>query len=71
MITQKFPVYGRGDEYMKKVLTILFYPLLAVLGVLGANSAATADVILLTKDIATDRGYDGQEIYDRIEHRNS
>ncbi|WP_433921545.1 hypothetical protein [Paenibacillus taichungensis] len=56
---------------MKKVLTILFYPLLAVLGVLGANSAATADVILLTKDIATDRGYDGQEIYDRIEHRNS
>ncbi|WP_413372607.1 hypothetical protein [Paenibacillus taichungensis] len=56
---------------MKKVLTILFYPFLAVLGVLGANSAATADVILLTKDITTDGGYDGQEIYDRIEHRNS
>jgi hypothetical protein len=71
MITQKFPVNGGGDEYMKKILTILLYPLAAVVGALGTNSAAAGDMVLFAKDIATDRGYDGQEIYDRIEHRNS
>ncbi|MDR9747099.1 MULTISPECIES: hypothetical protein [Paenibacillus] len=56
---------------MKKILTILLYPLAAVVGALGTNSAAAGDMVLFAKDIATDRGYDGQEIYDRIEHRNS
>jgi hypothetical protein len=56
---------------MKKVLTILLYPFAVVLGALGANSAATADVVLFAKDIATERGYDGQALYDSIEHRNS
>lgn len=56
---------------MKRVLTILLYPLAAVVGALGANSAATGNMVLFAKDIATDQGYDGQEIYDKIEHRNS
>ena len=56
---------------MRKALTILLYPLAAVVGALGANSAPTGDMVLFAKDIASDQGYDGQEIYDRIEHRNS
>lgn len=56
---------------MKKILTILLYPLAAVVGALGTNSAAAGDMVLFAKNIATDRGYDGQEIYAKIEHRNS
>lgn len=61
----------KGADVMEKILTIMFYPFVAVLGALGANPAATADSILLAKDIATDRSYDGQAIYDSIERRNA
>ncbi|MEC0124010.1 hypothetical protein [Paenibacillus pabuli] len=55
---------------MKKVLTILLYPFAWVLGAWGILSG-NADSALFAKDIATDRGYDGRELYDRIEHRNA
>ncbi|GGH44537.1 hypothetical protein [Paenibacillus silvae] len=58
---------------MKKGLSIVFYPLLWLLGafsILGGNSASMSDLILFGKDIAQEPGYDGQAIYDQIERRN-
>lgn len=58
---------------MKKGLSIVFYPLLWLLGafsILGGNSASMSDLILFGKDIAREPGYDGQAIYDQIERRN-
>ncbi|WP_339306791.1 hypothetical protein [Paenibacillus sp. FSL R5-0519] len=59
---------------MKKALSVALYPLAWVLGalsVLSGNANSVADSALLAKDIATDRSYDGQVIYDNIERRNA
>lgn len=59
---------------MKKALSAALYPLMWVLGafsVLSGNVNSVADGALLAKDIATDRSYDGQAIYDSIERRNA
>ncbi|WP_405157587.1 hypothetical protein [Paenibacillus sp. FSL H8-0283] len=59
---------------MKKMLSIALYPLAWVLGalsILSGNANSAAGSALFVKDIATDRSYDGQAIYDSIEHRNA
>lgn len=59
---------------MKKMLSVALYPLAWVLGalsVLSGNANSVADNALLVKDIATDRSYDGQVVYDNIERRNA
>ncbi|WP_186327826.1 hypothetical protein [Paenibacillus xylanexedens] len=55
---------------MKKMLSVALYPLAWVLGALSVLSG-NADNALLVKDIATDRSYDGQAVYDNIERRNA
>ncbi|MDQ0661318.1 hypothetical protein [Paenibacillus sp. W2I17] len=55
---------------MKKMLSVALYPLAWVLGALSILSG-NADSALFAKDIATDRSYDGQAIYDSIERRNA
>ncbi|MBU5354288.1 hypothetical protein ACN9MH_19985 [Paenibacillus silvae] len=58
---------------MKKGLSILFFPLLWLLGafsILSVNSDGMKNLILLGKDVAREPGYDGQVIYDQIERRN-
>ncbi|WP_336761815.1 hypothetical protein [Paenibacillus sp. USHLN196] len=55
---------------MKKMLFVALYPLAWVLGALSILSG-NANSVLLVKDIATDRSYDGQAVYDSIERRNA
>ncbi|MBB6024197.1 hypothetical protein HNR77_005301 [Paenibacillus sp. JGP012] len=58
---------------MKKGFSILFFPLLWLLGafsILSVNSDGMKNLILLGKDVAREPGYDGQAIYDQIERRN-
>ncbi|NMI06074.1 hypothetical protein HF638_19015 [Paenibacillus sp. SZ31] len=55
---------------MKKALSVALYPLMWVLGAFSVLSG-NANSVLLAKDIATDRSYDGQAIYDSIERRNA
>ncbi|WP_427050452.1 hypothetical protein [Paenibacillus sp. TC-CSREp1] len=58
---------------MKKGLSILFFPLLWLLGafsILSVNSDGMKNLILLGRDVAREPGYDGQAIYDQIERRN-
>ncbi|MCL6661281.1 hypothetical protein [Paenibacillus amylolyticus] len=47
---------------MKKMLSVALYPFAWVLGALSILSG-NADSVLLVKDIATDRSYDGQASY--------
>ncbi|MGV2966777.1 hypothetical protein NST33_21535 [Paenibacillus sp. FSL L8-0435] len=59
---------------MKKALSVALYPLMWVVGafsVLSVNANSAAGSALFVKDIATDRSYDGQAIYDSIERRNA
>ncbi|PYE45700.1 hypothetical protein HUB98_07930 [Paenibacillus barcinonensis] len=58
---------------MKKGLSIVFYPLLWLLGafsIIGGNGASMTELVLFGKDIARESGNDGQAIYDQIERRN-
>lgn len=59
---------------MKKALSVALYPLMWVVGAvsfLSVNANSAAGSALFVKDIATDRSYDGQAIYDSIERRNA
>ncbi|MEK3824470.1 hypothetical protein [Paenibacillus sp. FSL K6-1558] len=55
---------------MEKVLSILLFPLLWLVGalsILSGNSTSMTDLVLLKKDIERDSSYDGQAIFDQIE----
>ncbi|MDP9699479.1 hypothetical protein J2T16_002380 [Paenibacillus intestini] len=55
---------------MKKVLSILLFPLLWLVGalsILSGNSNSMSDLISLKKDFDRDSSNDGQAIFDQIE----
>jgi len=58
---------------VKKMLAIMFYPFAMIMGALAGGTAelGSPEGIRFMRDVTTDRSYDGQEIYDRIEHRKA
>ncbi|MEK4439072.1 hypothetical protein [Paenibacillus sp. FSL K6-2862] len=58
---------------MKRVLAILLYPFAMVLGLVSGASFGgdTGNGVRLIRDVVTDRNYDGQALYDQLEHRNT
>lgn len=63
---------GMGEE-MKSVLAIIFYPFVMVLGALSGASFGgdSSNAIRFIRDVVTDRSYDGQDLYEKIEHRST
>lgn len=58
---------------MKRLLAIIVYPFAMVLGALSWASFGgdSGNGVGFVRDVVTDRGYDGQELYNKIEHRNT
>lgn len=58
---------------MKRVLTIILYPFIMVLGALNGASFGgdSSNGVRFIRDVVTDRSYDGQDLYEKIEHRST
>lgn len=58
---------------MKRVLTIILYPFVMVLGALSGASFGgdSSNGVGFIRDVFTERRYEGQDLYDKIEHRNT
>ncbi|MDQ0169408.1 hypothetical protein [Paenibacillus tundrae] len=58
---------------MKRVLRVMMYPFAMVLGALSWASFGgdSGNGVGFLSDVVRDRGYDGQELFNRIEHRNT
>lgn len=58
---------------MKRVLTIMLCPFVMVLGALSGASFGgdSSNGVRFIRDVVTDRSYGGQDLYDKIEHRNT
>lgn len=58
---------------MKRVLTIILYPFIMGLGALSGASFGgdSSNGVRFIRDVVTDRSYDGQDLYEKIEHRST